>query len=1457
MKLSAVGVRVCLVLLATGFLGIRTADANPAGATVSQGTASFTSQGSQLTIQTSGRAFINWQSFNIGQGETTTFIQPSSTSLVWNQINDPNPSQILGNLNANGYVVLQNQSGFYIGGQASINTRGLLMTTAPLPMPDLSSGGPWDFNLPPPSAKIVNYGQINGRTGGSIFLIANDIENNGSITAPGGNIGLYSGKEVLVSERPNGLGLSAQVTLPQGSVDNSGKLIADAGTIAMNAKVVNQGGLVRANSIKDVNGTIELVAGDSLTLGPQSVIEARGDTSGTSAGGSVTLQSGNSYQDAATSVIDISGGGAGGNGGQLEVSATQAPVILSSINAHAVPGFSGGQLTIDPTTITLDASQEATYNNTITTGGFSQFTVLADTINLVNSWTTPAILSQLNLTSTGDITLGTSWTTPGTLSQLSLTAGGNIFLNGNSTLSLTAPTSAGTGALTMSAGNSILLGTLPSSINPADTGVIQAGNGWSVNLTAGTAFVPSALQPLPAPGNDGIYLVGTSCIHTTTGNIDLMAANEVQVGWSGVGNDNAGTGSVTTGAGGSIQVTTQFGDVNTGANNTGYTYVNTANPVYYTVSSTANFLGGISTAAGGDVDISAGGNVRSFLPSPATQTVGNGQDAGTGAFGPEPGNVTISAVDNVYGHYVLANGTGKITAQNDIGGTTPGDYVALSLVAGSWTLDAPHGSIYLQEVRDPNGLYNTTSLPRGSHATVNPKNYFDYDPNASLTLDAGIGVEFVDSPVNLPRLSGLAIPPILPPILNITAGAGGVTLDDNLILFPSANGGLQITTTPGSGGSLTGAGNTGNTVELLMSDSGSKNFTTSTSFGDADHGITPLELNDPNPVTLSIDGSINGLSIVTAEKTTITVGGDVKNSSFSGQNLHSTDKTTITVTGTIFNSPAFSSVPIPQAPATVVTQDLPSGVANQFDTMIKLAVDPVALANLNVSGDTSVQLLSAWGSLLLVGNGGNFLEPSGFAYNTTDGTLSFLGQMNQKLLNLLNASTITVVRFGSDGLPVVDATGHLVTDTYNAWVDTTALGKLITESAQTATSFNNGLRIGGPGEFDINAGSIQLGNSYGILSVGALDFNEGGLGRYANLASITPIGADVNVTTQGNIELVTSTIASLAGGDVTVRSSAGAIDLGSADALFSTRTLPLGAFVTGSGPNGPGNINVSAYGNVDIDSSRVAAYDGGSVTVESDTGNVNAGNGGATAALVETHFVNPVTGVAQSFTGGVYGNGILATTLVSPGKVPGSPLVPGNITVTTPQGDIEANLGGILQEALNGDIAGGPTITLTAGSTGHPGNIDLGDSGVIGGTVNLTANGNINGLIISRQNSSVNAAQNFTGTVLSGGSATVAVTGSVSGTIVGVGGASVSGGSGVTAQVLGQNVSVNGGAATSTLGTSATATTAATAASASSTDENQQQVAGNTQDDDPLKKKGRGPLLARRVGRVTVILPNG
>jgi hypothetical protein len=228
----------------------------------------------------------------------------------------------------------------------------------------------------------------------------------------------------------------------------------------------------------------------------------------------------------------------------------------------------------------------------------------------------------------------------------------------------------------------------------------------------------------------------------------------------------------------------------------------------------------------------------------------------------------------------------------------------------------------------------------------------------------------------------------------------------------------------------------------------------------------------------------------------------------------------------------------------------------------------------------------------------------------------------------------------------------------------------------------------------------------------------------------------------------------------------------------------------------------------------------------------------------------------------VYGSGILATTLPISGgaTVPGAAIQPGNITVETPQGDIRASVGGILQEALNGNVAPGPTITLTAGtkpSDGNPGfagNIDLGNSGVIGGAVNLSANGDIKGVVISRQDSTVDASHNFSGTLVSGGTANLSAGGNISGTVFGVGGVKASGDvSGAT--LLGQNVSANGGASQSTLGATAQASVASQAASAQSSNESKEQVASDKPAEEDLNKNKKKASLVRRVGRVTVILP--
>src|SRR4051794_37104127 len=72
------------------------AGAGPQGGVAARGHASISQNGSQTTIRAGNNAVINWQKFDIGAGETATFVQPSVASVVWNRITDQSPSQILG-----------------------------------------------------------------------------------------------------------------------------------------------------------------------------------------------------------------------------------------------------------------------------------------------------------------------------------------------------------------------------------------------------------------------------------------------------------------------------------------------------------------------------------------------------------------------------------------------------------------------------------------------------------------------------------------------------------------------------------------------------------------------------------------------------------------------------------------------------------------------------------------------------------------------------------------------------------------------------------------------------------------------------------------------------------------------------------------------------------------------------------------------------------------------------------------------------------------------------------------------------------------------------------------------------------------------------------------------------------------------------------------------------------------
>jgi filamentous hemagglutinin family protein len=1335
---------MALLLRGIGF----TAFANPVGMTVQAGTASTSLNGPQLSIAVSPNAFLNWNSFNIAPGETTTFVQPSASSIVWNRINDANPSQILGHLNANGVVVLMNQSGFFFGPNSVVNAAGMIVSTAPVTPVESSAGMFWQFNGAPPQASIVNYGQIKAGRAGSLFLIADHIENHGTLQAPEGNIGLVAGREVLLTDRPDGRGLSATVRLPSGSVENSGRLIADAGTIALNAQVVNQRGLVQANSIRERNGIIELIASDSVALSETSVLSAQGDPTRPSPGGQIEIKSAGSFTDSTASYISVAGGAQAGNGGFVEISAPVMTSIQSQINGHARAGSIGGRLSIDPTDIVISYSGSGSIGSGSVGSSDPPTTLKLD----VNS--AFAGFSQINLQATRNINLasGTTWDlvastgidTPGSL--LKLEAGKDITIEDNASL--------------------------------------VAGWGWSVSLQAGRDFSqPNTVKP----GKGNITLAGSGSIETQDGSIHLLAGNNVTLA----------SGYVRTINGGSITAEAVAGDVISGTRPNGFLFL----PTGYQVDAD---LGGLSTGNGGDVNLTAGNDIISYLPV----ETGFHTDGGSGAFGAQPGNVTLVAGHDVYGHFVVRNGSGTITAGRDAGkrGTqldkSPGEQppdqtLALSVVDGGWEVSAG-GFIFLQEVRNPNGTFNRSGI--GSSTT---KHYFDYSPDAYTVLRANAGVQLLGTA--LPRNDFEAdLPSIYPGRLEITAGAEGVILGNDVVLFPSATGNLRITTT--DGGSLVSTKPGGDLANLILSESGKNQYRASGDFGVADHGSTVLHLDDAVPVQLDISGDMKAILLGVPKRAEINVHGDMINSRFDGQNVQPTDVTRINVAGDIINRNEFTSVSLAAAP--------------DF-SLLDLAHPPLS------------------GAVAGLGNQ--------FYYSTATHQLTFQGRMDGFQVEALKNLSVRVL--DANGQPVVNANGEPVTRQAQI-LDAAIADDLYARSQDVPLNPDTGYRIGGGGKFIINARNLDLGATAGIRSQGPR--------ANAALANYFTRGADINISLAGNLDMFSTTISSLNGGEVAVVAG-GTISVGSKD-FIGNDAVARGIFTVD-----PSSVTVIARGDINVNGSRIAAYDGGRVTVRSLEGNVDAGTGGLGSVAVEKIYVDPATRTIKTYTPTIPGSGILATTFptsLDP-TFPASVNNVGDILVETPRGSIIASAGGVVQIPLNGVGNNLGTVTLRAGTKDasgkvvYVGNIDASGSGVIGSTVQLEASGDIKGVVFARENLDVSAQQNVSVTALAVGNANVSAGQSVSGTIIGVGSVNASG-TAVDAALLSQNVSTSGNVSSGQVGFSQG--TAANATSQSLQKEDPEKMAASARgsdDDEEFKKKTVAalPRLTRTTGRVTVVLP--
>lgn len=338
-----------LYIIGTG----ATAYALPEGGQVAAGQAAITTAGSTMTIaQQTAQAIINWQNFGIGSGEAVHINQPNSQAMLLNRVVGSNPSEIFGQLTANGQVILVNPNGVFFRPGSSVDVGGLTASTLNIANEDFLKGQlrfAGDSQNP-----VINAGNITAQNG-YVNLLAKEVVNEGIIAAQTGSVNLAAGSGMSLDYNGDGK-MTVAVTdgAYQSAVANKKLIQADGGLVVMTASgkdalmdsAVNNSGMIQANTLGEATGQISLTGDNIATTG---TITADGGSNGH--GGTIKIIA--NHKTAVDGQLSAQGGQLSGDGGFIETSGDVVSIgDHSSIQANAPQG-KAGQWLIDPVDITI------------------------------------------------------------------------------------------------------------------------------------------------------------------------------------------------------------------------------------------------------------------------------------------------------------------------------------------------------------------------------------------------------------------------------------------------------------------------------------------------------------------------------------------------------------------------------------------------------------------------------------------------------------------------------------------------------------------------------------------------------------------------------------------------------------------------------------------------------------------------------------------------------------------------------------------------------------------------------------------------------------------------------------------------------------------------------------------------------------------------------------------------
>ena len=329
----------------------------PTGGVVSAGSAAITTSGNSMTVtQSSNRAAINWNGFDIGSAASVNFVQPSSQAIALNRVNSPNPSQIYGQLSSNGQVYLINPSGVFFAPGSQVNVGGIVATTHQMSDAAFMAGST-KFERNGSTGKVINEGTIQTSLNGYIAMLAPEVRNSGLLLAQSGTVALAAAETVTLNFGPTSKLDSITVTAANLNtlIENRHAIKAPNGLVILSARsaaqlgasVVNSG-TIEAKGIAQQGGRILLEASTVSNTGTLDV------SSDTAQAGTIQINGKNvslSGSVIATSPVQ---------GGTLKVQATQSLTVGANIDVSGA--LQGGQ-------VQMSGSQVAVANSTINADG--------------------------------------------------------------------------------------------------------------------------------------------------------------------------------------------------------------------------------------------------------------------------------------------------------------------------------------------------------------------------------------------------------------------------------------------------------------------------------------------------------------------------------------------------------------------------------------------------------------------------------------------------------------------------------------------------------------------------------------------------------------------------------------------------------------------------------------------------------------------------------------------------------------------------------------------------------------------------------------------------------------------------------------------------------------------------------------------------------------------------------